>query len=418
LTLDSSEQPTVSSAADVSDAQRPRIGLCLSGGGFRAALFGLGVLRYLAEADRLRDIVAVSAVSGGSIAAAVLADRWPDLESRAFDPDAFESCVIAPFVDTLTTTNLRNRGVARWALTRPVPGQRRRGPALGATIAKHLLRTERVTELPSGLQVILTATDLVSGRAFRVSRDFVGGWEFGYAPTPPALRLGTVIAASTAVPFLFPPVHLRTRGLALRSTVPSRLALVDGGVYDNLGLEWFQGWDRGRPDGARPADFIVAVDASGPLQSKAKRYGWLTSLRRSQEAQYAQTRASRIRWFVDQLLAGSLRGVHVPISRDPAAFAPPPGVPPIARASDGSLPAGFASLLSGLRTDLDRFLGDECATLMYHGYWSAHVRLRHLQTTLAVEAPTWRDFAARAPGEEERLRAALIAGQRRSLWRR
>jgi predicted acylesterase/phospholipase RssA len=238
-------------------------------------------------------------------------------------------------VNVVTNTNLRNRGLMRWSLTRVAPGRQCAGAAIGVTIAKHLLQTKRMAELPPGVQVILTSTDLVSGRAFRVSRDFIGGWDFGYASTPPTLTLATAIAASTAVPFLFPPVRMRAHGLGLSRTTPPELALVDGGVYDNLGLEWFQGWDRGRPQAARPADFIVTVDASGPLRAKLKRYGWVSSLRRSQEAQYAQTRASRVRWFVDQLLAHKLQGIHVPIDRDPRAFEPPPGTPHVARAADG-----------------------------------------------------------------------------------
>jgi NTE family protein len=91
---DSSEQITVSRRTDGTVPARPQIGLCLSGGGFRAALFGLGVLRYLAEAGRLADVVAVSAVSGGSVAAAVVADRWPELEEEGFTARAFESRVV------------------------------------------------------------------------------------------------------------------------------------------------------------------------------------------------------------------------------------------------------------------------------------------------------------------------------------
>jgi NTE family protein len=59
------------------DNSRPRIGLCVSGDGFRAASYALDALRYLAEAG-LRDAVTdSSAVSGGSLAAAKLAAEWP-----------------------------------------------------------------------------------------------------------------------------------------------------------------------------------------------------------------------------------------------------------------------------------------------------------------------------------------------------
>ncbi len=48
-------------------AGRPRLGLALSGGGFRASFFHLGVLRRLAELDLLRHVSVLSTVSGGSI---------------------------------------------------------------------------------------------------------------------------------------------------------------------------------------------------------------------------------------------------------------------------------------------------------------------------------------------------------------
>lgn len=44
-----------------------RVGLALSGGGFRASFFHLGVLARLAEMDALRSVEALSTVSGGSI---------------------------------------------------------------------------------------------------------------------------------------------------------------------------------------------------------------------------------------------------------------------------------------------------------------------------------------------------------------
>lgn len=49
---------------------RGKVGLALSGGGFRAALFHLGVLARLAECDVLRSVEVLSTVSGGSIVGA------------------------------------------------------------------------------------------------------------------------------------------------------------------------------------------------------------------------------------------------------------------------------------------------------------------------------------------------------------
>jgi predicted acylesterase/phospholipase RssA len=51
----------------VESVTRGKIGLALSGGGFRASLFHIGVLARLAELDLLRSVECLSCVSGGSI---------------------------------------------------------------------------------------------------------------------------------------------------------------------------------------------------------------------------------------------------------------------------------------------------------------------------------------------------------------
>jgi predicted patatin/cPLA2 family phospholipase len=53
-----------------------RIGLALSGGGFRATLFHLGVIKFLFDEKQLETVGLVSAVSGGSVLAAHLILNW------------------------------------------------------------------------------------------------------------------------------------------------------------------------------------------------------------------------------------------------------------------------------------------------------------------------------------------------------
>ena len=57
---------------------RRGIGLALSGGGYRAALFHMGAMRRLFELGVLQDpeFRTVSSVSGGSLASAALAQAW------------------------------------------------------------------------------------------------------------------------------------------------------------------------------------------------------------------------------------------------------------------------------------------------------------------------------------------------------
>jgi hypothetical protein len=72
---------------DVLDLAGPKpsdgVGLCLSGGGYRAMLFHLGTLRRLNETGWLRRLTHVSSVSGGSITAARLGMVWDKLEFGA-----------------------------------------------------------------------------------------------------------------------------------------------------------------------------------------------------------------------------------------------------------------------------------------------------------------------------------------------
>jgi len=69
---------------------RDKLGLALAGGGFRASLFHIGVLRRLAELDMLRYVETLSTVSGGSIVGALyilLLKRELDKKARLDQSD-------------------------------------------------------------------------------------------------------------------------------------------------------------------------------------------------------------------------------------------------------------------------------------------------------------------------------------------
>ena len=58
------------------NGQSKKVGLGLSGGGFRAAAFHLGVFKKLKELQLLDKIDVFSCVSGGSIAGGYLLTNW------------------------------------------------------------------------------------------------------------------------------------------------------------------------------------------------------------------------------------------------------------------------------------------------------------------------------------------------------
>jgi NTE family protein len=411
--------------APVDERTEERLALCLSGGGFRAAFYALGALRYLAEARRLEHVDVVSAVSGGSIAAGMLADRWSRFVEAGGTLQAFLDEVDAPFRTTVTTKNLRNEwasGAAGGFLRRRPGG---RGAALGETLEEHLFEHRRVVDLPSRPQVIFTSTDLVMGRAFRISHDFVGSYDYDYVqPAPPALRLGVAVASSAAFPMSLTVVTLRGADLGLPKA-PAELSLHDGGVYDNLGLEWFQRWDsRRRPKGALNPGFKIIVNASGALDRTPRKYGALEALSRDMSVQYAQTVNLRVSWQIDRLLhppAGSSeRGVYIGVGRDPRTSVDAEEKPVDPSFYAGALPSSFVEPLALLRTDLDRFLPEEADLLSYHAYWSLHARLKTFAPELALETPAWTKYAKLSESEHEqrKLLDLLAGGKKRKLLRR
>jgi hypothetical protein len=346
-------------------------------------------------------------------------DRWQEFLRAGADVDAFLNEIDDPLRTCVTTRNLRNRWLGRSFAKRFSLRSRGRGVALGKTLSKNLYKHETVSELSPGPQVVFTATELNAGRAFRIARDFVGGYDYGYIePAPADIELGTSVAASAAFPHSFSIVWLPTNNLELTNP-PNTLSLVDGGVYDNLGLEWFQGWGSGRPSSAILPEFLIVINASGVLRRTNNRYGGRTALFRDLSVQYQQTLNLRIRWLINDWLTQPGRGVYIGISRDPRRYVDERNVPVDPSFSRGALPSDLVTPLAGLRTDLDRFTHEEAALLSYHAYWSLHARLKTFKPEFAVAEPTWHEERYSDMPEDERHRvvARLHAGSRRRLHR-
>src|SRR5690606_25203656 len=81
------DQERSRSAAEASPRRRRGVALCLSGGGYRAALFHLGALLRLHETGWLAQVRLFSSVSGGSIVSAWLATRY--LAGRSGPDESF-----------------------------------------------------------------------------------------------------------------------------------------------------------------------------------------------------------------------------------------------------------------------------------------------------------------------------------------
>src|SRR5262249_40215420 len=139
-----------------------RIALCLSGGGYRAALFHLGALRRLNELGLLSRVDAMASVSGGSILAAHLATSiqpWP-VQRTPFG--SWSESVESPF-EQFTKKNIRTgcllqRFLVPWNWLRPSTQVK----ALEASYHKHLTALE-LPNLPERPAFVFCSTDMVYG---------------------------------------------------------------------------------------------------------------------------------------------------------------------------------------------------------------------------------------------------------------
>jgi NTE family protein len=98
--IQNSDQQVVEPVQYMSDEAgkkpEPGMALCLSGGGYRAMLFHVGVLWRLNEFGLLPKLKRISSVSGGSIASGVLAMNWHRLGFENGVARHYEKEVVAP----------------------------------------------------------------------------------------------------------------------------------------------------------------------------------------------------------------------------------------------------------------------------------------------------------------------------------
>jgi NTE family protein len=100
-----SSSPKTGGELEATETVNPRIALALSGGGFRASIFHLGVLKRLAELGWLPRVDALSTVSGGSIIGAFAVIHWQEWLQAGGDAAAFDRIIAQPFLQQIQKRN-------------------------------------------------------------------------------------------------------------------------------------------------------------------------------------------------------------------------------------------------------------------------------------------------------------------------
>src|SRR3954469_3789385 len=228
-----------------------KIGLALSGGGFRASLYHLGLVRFLRDAGILPRISHITSVSGGSVFAAHLALNWDRYSGSPGEFDAAASEFLA-----FMRLDVRNRIARRFLLALPLRLPRRlmglsnrrltRTGLLEYYYERYLYGDTSLFELPEKPVLHILSTNLSEGclcsfnrdgllmmrrqpdNSFRIDRIHVG-----LATVPMA------VTASSAFPGFFPPLELTGADVGASDGEFGRQAYTDGGVFDNLGVRMF-----------------------------------------------------------------------------------------------------------------------------------------------------------------------------------
>jgi predicted acylesterase/phospholipase RssA len=411
------------------DNQQKKLGLALSGGGFRASYFHIGVLAQMAEQGLLRDVEVISAVSGGSIIAALyylhvkkLLESKPDADVEDQDYIDLVKRIETDFKKA-TDRNIRLRTFADFQSNLKMA-------------RANYSRTDRISELynaylyrgflnnvsdPVQLRELkihppgepedfhpktgnasrrakvpilnINAAVLNNGQDWQFTAQSMGEplgdedvQQLPETVTPADIylkapsyadialhqqnfELGHAVGASACVPGLFPP--LAVSGLYQTGDDNIRIQLVDGGIYDNQGIEALL-W-------AECTHFIVS-DASLQLAVENEpRTDTLPVLLRAANCVTP-----------DRLRSETLDNLFAAFGRDKTAFMhlrkdlvirkipwigndgkPVKGespLPPQTKTEDYGVANEVQDLLANVRTDLDAFTEVEAYSLMLDGY--------------------------------------------------
>ena len=393
------------------ESKLPRIGLALSGGGFRASLFHLGVIRRLEELGIMKHIDTISAVSGGSILATYyviemekrLRRHGANLRNQSDIAETrlkiFEE--IAECFYRALDQNIRSRATLFSPFYHPILWLRSWWPTYSRSdiiqreydkwlyfndtldhlpvfsSEDHSAQPDNVLPCKGGPKVILNATSLLTGKRREFTRQPVSGLDELHRINRNVLKLSRVVGASSGVPGVFPP------------TAISGDMLVDGGVSDNQGIDALINVDRVldrvlRGAGAEPAersdgdeastsdldefDVLLVSDASGQMELKhsVRKRALGVVLRTASVYQY-QLRKKMIK--ILRLWRGAGTGarrfafVHLSLNLKD-------------RCIKDRVPSEYIPALGRIRTDLDQFSHIEREALMYHGYTLIDAQLR------------------------------------------
>ncbi|OCI90916.1 hypothetical protein A6U85_25410 [Agrobacterium sp. 13-626] len=249
----------------------------------------------------MRKIGLISSVSGGSIAAGLLASVWQKLTWDSFDratnleqifvARALEfsqvfidlPCILKGILNPFSTASLEAAKALEDRLF------------LGAGGA--------ITELVAKPWFVFCSSNLTTGSLFRMSNRYIADYRIGIAYGAP-LPLSVAVAASAAFPPFLSPLRLdltkfewtldKLDGTVGDPLSPGRAILTDGGVYDNHGIE----------PALKRCDTLFVSDAGAPWHGSRSGFRtYISQLKRVLDTTDNQVRSLRRRDLISRFNA-------------------------------------------------------------------------------------------------------------------
>ena len=426
------------------------IGLAMSGGGHRAALFGLGALLYLVDAGKGPEIACISSVSGGSMTNGAVAmtsdvrtvspeqlreDVRPLVRACSTGGSVFAApwtyaylAVAVLIVVAATVACFPLEGYwpfAVWAVAIVALGWwlRKRGWVAERSFDRSIYRGARLDAIHADVDHVICAADLQTAEAVYFSGRFLHSYRLGWG-RPGSLRLARAVQSSANLPGAFHSRRLATADLGFeRPDAVPRMLLTDGGVYDNMATEWPLRLAARRKEGRLPdpaphdVDEVIVVNSSAAQGVRSRRsvdipvIGELTELLAVKDVLYDQSTAVRrrlldLRFRTAAAQDDGIVGTTVQIDRSPTELAHQFGrggdelaqraraaIAHLAELSDDEWHAE-AHASRSVKTALSKIPADRAARLLRHAYALTMANAHVLLDYPLLPLPPLRDLEA------------------------
>ncbi|MGI9650901.1 patatin-like phospholipase family protein [Chryseobacterium sp. RLHN22] len=274
---------------------KKRIGLSLSGGGYRATIYHLGTLKKLQDMKILDKIDIISTISGGAITGALYGlnngdfNHFENQVRSAVKKNIITGILISSrflfaaipilLILALILLSELEKGYSFIAffilILLILKFQFRLFPIskiINKLYSKYFFKDCKLPALREFPIILINTTNYDTGRPFTFSKNRMGDSGYDYKDDVRQEKMfnhqefpvSLAVASSTCVPFAFTPIYINKQYFANTQNSKSiKPCLVDGGVYDNQGLHKLT-----QRNSAYSSDIIIVSDAAAGSSKK------------------------------------------------------------------------------------------------------------------------------------------------------